>query len=128
MVLAGLNILIPDSNVLISALIKKGKVFELFEWNDFNCTLNFVAPEYLSSEILNNLSEIEKRSKLSKLEFGKIFDKIESQIEFVPMSRFKDFIPEAMKISPPNDFPYIALALFLKSQDRNPRILSNDKE
>lgn len=121
-------ILIPDSNVLISALIRRGKTFELFEWNDLTGTLNFIAPEYLSSEITRNFSNIEKKSKLSKSEFKEVFDKIESQIEFVPLSKFSSFIPKALKISPPNDFPYIALALFLKSQGRNARVLSNDKD
>ena len=121
-------ILIPDSNVLISALIKKGKTFELFEWNDLTGMLNFIAPEHLSSEIMNNSSNIEKRSKLSKLEFKEILDKIELQIEFVPLSKFRSFIQQALKVSPPNDFPYIALALFLKSQGQKARVLSNDKD
>lgn len=121
-------ILIPDSNVLISALIKRGKTFELFEWNDLTGMMNFIAPEHLSSEIMRNSSDIEKRSKLSKLEFKKILDKIELQIEFVPLSKFRSFIPQALKVSPPNDFPYIALALFFKAQGQDVRVLSNDKD
>jgi predicted nucleic acid-binding protein len=121
-------LIIPDANAILSALIKKGKAFDLFEWNDFREELKFIAPENLSSEIKRNLPEIKSRSKLSKSEFEDVFNKIESQIEFIPMSKFSDFISEAMKLSPPNDFPYVALSLFLKSKRQDPIILSNDKE
>lgn len=120
-------IIIPDANSIISALIKKGKSFDLFEWNDFKKEILFVAPENLSLEIRQNISSISKKSDLSKQEIVKLLNKIELQIEFVPAFKFKKFISDAIKISPPNDFPYIALGLFLKSEGKNPRILSNDK-
>ena len=120
-------IIIPDSNALISALVKKGKILELFEWNDFRKEIIFMAPEYLSSEIGRNIAKIKLKSKLSEIELNSILNKIKSQIEFVPFKKFELFVPRAMKISPPNDFPYVALALFLKSLGQNARILSNDK-
>ena len=121
-------ILIPDANSIISALIKRGKAFELFEWNDLRKEIRFVAPEYLSSEIRENISSLINRSKLSEDEILEALNKIESQIEFVPFSKFKQFIPRALEISPPNDFPYIALALYLKKEGSEARILSNDKQ
>ena len=120
-------IVIPDSNALISALVKKGKSLELFEWNDFRKEIRFIAPEYLSSEIERNITGIKLKSKLSEIELNSVLNKIKLQIEFVPLKKFESFIQKAIEISPPNDFPYIALAMFLKSSGQNARILSNDK-
>jgi len=121
-------IIIPDANSVISALIKKGKALDLFEWNDFTKEINLTAPEYLSIEIRNNLPLIMGKSTLSEFEVIWLLEKIESQIEFIHFSKFEKFIPKAIKISPPDDFQYVALALFLKSKGIDARILSNDKE
>jgi len=118
---------IPDANFIISALIKRGKVLELFEWNDIKKELTFVAPEYLSSQIKQNFPMIKAKSKLSESELIELLNKIELQIDFVPLSKFKSFIPKALEISPPDDFPYVALALFLESEGHSVRVLSNDK-
>jgi len=53
-------IIIPDANSIMSALIKKGKALDLFEWNDFNKEIKFIAPENLSIEIRRNISLILK--------------------------------------------------------------------
>ena len=121
-------LVIPDANSIISALIKKGKALELFEWNDFSKEIKFVAPENLSIEVRNNLSLIVKKTGVSETELVELLNKIESQIEFIPASKFEKFLPSAIKISPPNDFPYIALALSLQSKGKLPIILSNDKD
>lgn len=121
-------IIIPDANFVISALIKNGKSLELFEWNDFNKEIKFVAPESLSIEVRNNISSIVNKSGLSLNEVIKLLEKIELQIEFIPISKFEKFLVQAIKNSPPNDFPYVALSLFLKSNGKDPIILSNDKE
>ena len=121
-------IVIPDANSIISALIKRGKALELFEWNDFNKEIKFVAPENLSIEIRNNMPLIFKKSELFESDIFWMLNKIESQIEFIPTSKFEVFIKQAVKVSPPNDFPYIALALFLKSEGKTPIVLSNDKK
>lgn len=121
-------IAIPDANVIISALIKRGKALELFELNDFTKEIKFVAPESLSIETREKLSLIAEKSRLLESEIILLLNKIESQIEFMPSSKFEDFIEQAIKISPPNDFPYTALALFLLSEGKEPIVLSNDKE
>lgn len=108
-------------------MVKRGKAFELFEWNEIKHELRFVAPEHLSNEIRQNISIIRSKSKLTESEIKELLNKIESQIEYVPLSKFKDFIQKSLKISPPNDFPYVALYLFLKSSGHNSVILSNDK-
>ncbi len=120
--------LIVDANVVLSALVSKGKTFGLFAWNSLNKRLEFAAPEHFISEIESNLPEIKERSKLSEEEFEDILVLIEEQIDFIPESKFSGFLPKALEISPPNDFPYIALAMFLESSGYEVRILSNDKD
>ena len=61
-------IIVPDANSLISALIKRGKALDLFEWNDFNREIKFIAPETLSLEVKRNLQLITKKSGLTKSE------------------------------------------------------------
>ena len=121
-------IIIPDANFIISSLIRKGKSLELFEDNDILGRIKFVAPEDLSIEVKRNIPLIIGKSDLLESEIVELLDKIESQIEFVPKQVFKKFLKKAIEVSPPNDFPYVALSLFLKSKGKNPRILSNDKE
>ena len=120
-------IIIPDANSIISALIKRGKALDLFEWNDFRKEIRFIAPENLSSEIRRNMLEILDKSKISESDIMDVLDKIESQMEFIPFSKFERFISRALEVSPPNDFVYTALALFLKSEGIDARVLSNDK-
>ena len=120
-------LVIPDANSIISALIKRGRTLELFEWNDFSKEIKFVAPENLSIEVRRNIPSIVKKTGLLESEIVELLDKIESQIEFIPAFKFEGFLTQAIKISPPNDFPYIALALLLKSEGKDPTILSNDK-
>ena len=120
--------LIPDANAVLSALVSKGKTFELFAWNSLYKRLELVAPEHLILEIESNLPEIKQRSKLSEHELKEILDLIEEQIDFIPESKFSEFLSKAYEVSPPNDFPYIALAMFFKSSGYDVRILSNDKD
>jgi predicted nucleic acid-binding protein len=120
-------IIIPDANFVISALIKRGKAFELFEWNDFIKEIRFIAPEHLSTEVRRNLSFIVEKSKLSDSEISELLDKFESQIEFVPFTKFRRFVSRAFRITSSDDFVYIALALVLKFEGNDFRVLTNDK-
>ncbi len=120
--------LIVDANVVLSSLVSKGKTLDLFAWNSLNKKLEFVAPEHLIAEIESNLPEIKRRSKLSEEEFLEVLFLIKEQIKFIPESKFSKFLPKALEISPPNDFPYIALDIFFKSSGYEVRILSNDKD
>mgnify|MGYP005671455459 CR=1 FL=1 len=97
-------------------------------WNSLYKRLELVAPEHLILEIESNLPEIKQRSKLSEHELKEILDLIEEQIDFIPESKFSEFLSKAYEVSPPNDFPYIALAMFFKSSGYDVRILSNDKD
>jgi len=59
---------------------------------------------------------------LRLFEFNSIFEKP------MPEEYFSEFLEEAKEISPPDDFPYVALALKLKSLGLETKIWSNDKK
>jgi predicted nucleic acid-binding protein len=120
-------LLIVDANVVFATLIVKGKTFELFVWNELNNRIEFVAPEYLSLEIENNLEEVLRKSELSKAEFEEVKTMVELQIDFIPADEFREFLPKAKDISPVNDFPYVALSMHFKSRGYEVGIWSNDK-
>ena len=120
-------LLVVDANVVFAALIAKGKTFDLFVWNELTNRLEFVAPEFLSTEIRNNQVEVLRKSKLSKAEFEEIITMVELQIDFIPTEEFVDSLSKAKKISPENDFPYVALAMHFKSRGYEVKIWSNDK-
>ena len=92
-----------------------------------NNRLEFVAPEYLSTEIRNNLEEVLRKSKLSKAEFEEVLTMVELQIDFIPADGFMEFLSKAKEISPANDFPYVALSMHFKSRGYEVGIWSNDK-
>jgi len=91
-----------------------------------NNRLEFVAPEYLSMEIENNLEEVLRKSKLSKAEFEEVLTMVELQIDFIPADGFMEFLSKAKEISPANDFPYVALSMHFKSRGYEVGIWSND--
>jgi len=72
--------------------------------------------------------EILSKSKLSPLEIEKALKLLQREIKFISPSAFSEFLEEARKISPPDDFPYVALALKIKSLGLKVAIWSNDKE
>jgi predicted nucleic acid-binding protein len=53
---------------------------------------------------------------------------LQREIKFVSHFTFSEFLEEAKKISPTDDFPYVALALKIKSLGLKVAIWSNDKE
>ena len=113
--------LIIDANILMSALIStEGKTYDLM----FNDRIKLFSPEFLLEEVKKHKEEILPKAKLSEYEFELFLSIISSRIEFIPYTKFEDFISQAEKITPdPNDVEYVALALKLKCD-----IWTNDKE
>lgn len=112
-------LLVIDANVVISSLINKGTTFTVFKYNASIKHCEFIAPEFLLSEI--NMEKIQSLTKLSKEDIEKTFSLITEQIEFIPFSKFSDKLPAAMNINF-KDSPYLALALTYKCP-----IFSGDK-
>ncbi len=121
-------ILIVDANIFFSALILKGKTFRIFAINSITRTFELLAPEFLMEELEEHKEEVLSKFKLSASELEKIFKLLQKEIKFVSHFTFSEFLEEAKKISPTNDFPYVALALKIKSLGLKVAIWSNDKE
>jgi len=110
---------VVDANVVISSLIKKGTTFSVFKYNAFLKHCEFIAPEFLLSEI--KMEKLQSLTKLSKEDIEKTLSLITEQIEFIPFLKFSDKLPTAMNINF-KDSPYLALALTYKCP-----IFSGDK-
>ena len=115
-------LLVVDANVVFSSLIRKGNPFKVFEANNVIERFEFVAPEFLFSEIKKKFGKILEETKLSKEELSEAISFIKEQVEFIPSSEFLDKLPEAIKINL-KDSPYLALALKLDCP-----IFSGDKK
>ena len=79
---------IVDANKFISSLLSKGTIFEVFLLNKSLKKINFIAPEFLFSEVGSNLGEIVKRSKLPPEELSRVFEIMKAQIELIPFEEF----------------------------------------
>lgn len=115
-------LLVVDVNVVFSALVKRGKSFEVFEANRIFKVFEFVAPEFLFSELGKQIDRLLLQTKLTKEELSDVFSFIRREISILPFSEFSDKLSEAMELNF-KDSPYLALALKL-----NCPILSGDKE
>jgi len=121
-------LLVVDANVVFSALIREGSTLRLLEFNSIFKIIELVAPEFLWDEIEEHKEEIIKKSKLSEEELEKVLEFIMSEIKAIPEEYFSEFLEETKDISPEDDFPYVALALKLKSLGLEAKIWSNDKK
>ena len=105
-------LIVVDANRIFSALLTKGKAFDIFLTNHLIRKFDFIAPEYLFLEIGKHIGEIVKRCKLSKDELGEVFEFMKKQIIIISSKEFIEYKNEAMKLAPhPKDVPYFALAL-----------------
>ncbi len=101
---------IIDTNVLISALIKKGLTREIL--TDFN--INFIFPEQGLEEIYFYKSEIIRKAKINEREFDVLLLRLLKYIRLIPTEIFVDFREEANKIMnkiDKDDIIFIACAL-----------------
>ena len=104
--------LVVDANIVLSALLTKGKSFDIFIMNKLIKKYEFIAPEFLFFEIGKNFDEIVKRSKLSSEELAKVFKFIKDEIEFIPFKEFNKQADKASSLAPhEKDVQYFALAL-----------------
>jgi len=114
--------LVVDTNILLSALIKKSATRKILLHPGFE----FYAPEHIFHEIENHKNEVIKKSGLSKEEFYIVLDSVLTNAIITPENEFAKHIPKAwdiMKNIDPDDFPFLALALSFE----NDGIWTNDK-
>lgn len=104
--------LVVDANIVLSALLTKGRSFDIFVMNKLYKRYEFIAPEFLFFEIGKNFDETVKRSKLSSEEVAKVLKFIKDEIEFIPFKEFNEQADKASSLAPhEKDVQYFALAL-----------------
>ena len=116
--------LVVDSNVVISAVLNKGNILDIFIKNFLEKRLDFIAPNFLILEIGKHTEKIGKMTKFSSEEVLEMLEFVVGQITFVSDEYFKDKIGEARTIlkNHEKDVPYLALSLAF-----NCKIFSGDK-
>lgn len=105
--------LVVDPNVVISALIKKGSVSEVFSLNFIFEKFKFIAPNFLIQEVGKHTIKIMNKTHLSKEMIDETLGIVTEQITFIAEEEFSHKNEEAQKILKEHekDVPYLALAL-----------------
>ena len=116
-------IIVTDSNILISALIKNSLTRGII----IGSGMNFVFPEISLHEIRKHEKTILKKSGLTKNELDRLLARILDYVVLVPTEVIKEHLQEASSIMfdiDPKDVVFIATALSFE----NPVIWSDDKD
>lgn len=120
-------LLVVDAEVIFACLIKRGFSLELVKLaKDSGCRL--VTPEFVFKEIRRKEDKLLKYSELERSKLWFVLFLLFSEIEPVARGEYKKFEGEARKNAPPEDFPYLALALKFKKLGEEVRIWSNDSK
>ena len=90
-------IVITDSNIIVSALIRpEGTIAQIFKSKS---KIQFLAPDFLLTEIKNHLQEIEASSSLSKKELQNELAFLKQRIQFIAIPDIpKIYIAKAYEI------------------------------
>lgn len=108
-----------DTNILFTYFWKDSITKKLIMLKD----LDLFSPEFALKEINKYKLDIIKKTKISEYKFNELKFDLAISIKFVSIKEYKDFLEQALKISPdPNDLDFFALAL-----KQNLPIWSNDK-
>lgn len=100
--------LVIDTNIIISALIKKGISRRII----FSPLINFITPDYTLQEISKYEKLICKKAKLNHDEFKLLLNLIFEHITIIPKEEYKDLLGHAKTlIEDIDDVPFIALCL-----------------
>jgi len=112
--------MIIDNNVLFSLMKPDSSASRIFELTE----IEFEAPAFIKSELDEHEGECMAKSGLSKPEFRIRKAEVFSQILFISVEVYKQFLKKALaSVTDQDDAPYIALALAIKQP-----IWSNDME
>ncbi|MAH06769.1 hypothetical protein CMI38_00800 [Candidatus Pacearchaeota archaeon] len=111
--------LVLDTNALFSILNPKSISAYLFH----HMKTQFLAPEFIKSELNKYKSTCMFKANLSEYEFTTGKEEIEKLIEFFNVLSYEDFLEKSINlISDKNDADFLALAI-----SQNASIWSNDK-
>ena len=115
-------ILVIDSNILISALIKNSKTREII----LRSGIKFLHPKISIKNLGKYKKEILEKSEMNEDDYGKIYDLLLNNVELFENEIFLDKLNEANKIigeTDIEDVPFIARALSIETNG----IWSDDK-
>jgi predicted nucleic acid-binding protein len=109
--------IVVDVNVVLSSLVKKGNSFDAFALNSLLNKFDFVAPEFLLTELEKHNERIFLVSGLSRETFDNILKLVLEQITFISELEFSEHISNAEELLSGHlkDVQYLALALKLNS-------------
>lgn len=114
--------LVVDANILLAAFLREAVTRELL----LESRLDLVAPEHLLAETLRHLhtsAPLRKRIGLSSKDVEALFGLLTQRIRVFPEISYQSLMAKTLTLAPhPEDAPYLALALMLKSG-----VWSNDK-
>ncbi|MDG6224098.1 MAG: PIN domain-containing protein [Candidatus Thermoplasmatota archaeon] len=106
--------MVIDSNRIMAGLIKDSQTRKII----FNEEFNFIAPDYVITEIEKYRHYLIEKSKLTDREFDIILLSILERIELIPSDVFIDHLElaeEIMKDIDIKDTPFLALGLAVKA-------------
>jgi predicted nucleic acid-binding protein len=107
-----MNIILVDSNIIISALIKNGLIREILT----NLNVHFAFPNEGLEEIYLHKKEILNKAKITETEFNILLLRILKYIRLIPLDMIFKFKQDAQKIMESidkDDVIFIAAALAL---------------
>ena len=104
--------LVVDANMIISALIKKGKVREIILSGKFK----FVTPNFIKEEIYKYSEYIRSKAHLTKEEFDLLLALFFEEIEIISKDEYESELTRATKImkNDVKDVTYVACYHALK--------------
>ena len=116
--------LVVDSNVVISSLLKGGVPYKAFLLNFMLERHELIAPEFLWIEVERHKDELMAETAFTGGEYKFLFDLLREEIYIIPSAQFIGLLPKARELLPDHtkDAPFIALALKFNSP-----IFSGDK-
>ncbi|MEI6058538.1 MAG: PIN domain-containing protein [archaeon] len=131
-----MNLLVLDTNILMSALIRNSLTREIIE----SLKINYLFPDYGLDEIYSNKKEIIMKAKISEREFDILLLRILKYVRVIPFDVISSYATKADEIIGcihKTDVPFIATALafncpvwsddkHFKKQDRVKVLTSKD--
>ena len=111
--------LVVDTNILISAIIKKGETRRIL----FDFGFDFVTPAYSISEIRKHQDEICQKAGTEDMEFEHLLEILFRYVKIINPELYSSYLEEASGlITDSKDVPFLACALAMQCG-----IWSNDK-
>ncbi len=104
--------IVIDSNRVLAAMIKESTTREIL----FDKTFDFIAPDYLISEVRNHKDKVIKATGITDNQFEILLSLIFEYIIIVPEKDYTEFIENLKnEIKDPKDLSYFAVCLAAKA-------------